>query len=195
MSDVVIIGNVVEENNDKKEIAWQITDFFAVAENKKEIQSPQFSFADVSWHLRIFLKSTEKIGFMNLVLMKVGDLNCSVEYNFGLKTLNSGVEHLKKAVFEKIVRGEYEGSESFFLKLSEIKEKKSVLSDVFTILCTLKREALPSDILKLTSKQADIKQNKIQSIFLCSVLYQTAAAQTFISSSSRLQFQDYLKPI
>lgn len=68
MSDVIVIGNVVEKNNEVKEFEWEITDFFTVAENKREIISPRFLFADMSWQLRLYPKSIMKAGFMNLLV-------------------------------------------------------------------------------------------------------------------------------
>lgn len=132
----------VEQWHNETEIEWAITDIFSLAENKNVINSRTFHFANISWLLKLKLKSDIKRGCMCLFLGKIDSHDCSVEYDFGLKKPDYSVEHLTKGIF----KGVRKWSGPCYIKLSKVKKRKSELvsSGALKITCKLKREATDS---------------------------------------------------
>lgn len=147
MANLKKIGNI-KKRHDETEFEWEITNFFTIAENEENFTCP-FSFVDTSWHFRIYPRSARKPGFVNMLLVQVGDLECSVEYNFGLKKVDGSVsaEHLSKGILtvnsENFTENEmlHRYTDFLFFKLSEVRKRKSEFSfsDTLTVTCTLKR--------------------------------------------------------
>lgn len=146
MSDAEEIGNVMKKH-DGAEFEWKINDFFSVAENKTVMKSPPFYFVDSTWCFRLYFKSQSE--FAIHLVEKMGHLDCSVEYHFGLKKLDSTVEHLTKGnlsvksdtlVLTNGISCRF--SNIAFFELSDVQQRKSELapSDVLTVTCTLKCE-------------------------------------------------------
>lgn len=140
----------VEKRQDETEFEWKITDFFTTAENKDVFVCPTFSFVDTSWYFRMHPRSTTKYGFVNLFLIQMGNLDCSVEYNFGLKNVDGSVsiEHFSKGVLTTKSNNWHENgiiyryTDSLFFTLSEVRQRKSEFasSDTLIVTCTLKRQ-------------------------------------------------------
>lgn len=125
-----------------KEIEWEIVNFFSIAESGKDyLDSPSFSFANVSWYLSLLPRSSVKPGFMNLHLNHLGGgqqlFGKRVEFYYGFKKIDGSVEQLNKGTFEESTSHiDY----YYFFKLSDIQQRKSELapSDKLIITCTLK---------------------------------------------------------
>lgn len=158
MTNIEKIGKI-EKRQDETEFEWKITDFFTIAENKDVLVCPSFSFVDTSWHFRMHPRSIAKYGSVNLFLVQVGNLECSVEYDFGLKKVDGSVsvEHLSKGVLTTKSNSwndngiTYRYTDSLFFILSEVRQQKSEFapSDTLIVTCTLKRQSIHSQQAKM----------------------------------------------
>lgn len=145
MCDIGNTGNV-EEKHEEKEIEWKISDFSSFAENRLEIRSPDFSFANSLWYLRLHPKSGARPGFMCWCLWSTKSPKCSVEYSCGLKKQDGSVEYLRKGILKENHPYSFFGT-LYYIKISEIQQRKSELvpTNVLIITCTLKRITTDSD--------------------------------------------------
>lgn len=142
MCDTENTGNV-EEKYEEKTIEWKIADFFPFSENRTEIRSSAFYFANGLWHLRLLPKSRLQPGFMYWCLANTKGPRCSVEYSYGLRKQDDSVEYLSKGILQE----KDEHSPLYYIEISEIQHRKSELvpSNVLNITCTLKRITTDSD--------------------------------------------------
>lgn len=154
MTSVEKIGKI-EKRQDETEFEWKITNFFTIAEKEDVLVCPTFSFVDTSWHFRMYPRSTTKYGYVNLFLTQMENLECSVEYNFGLKKVDNSVsvEHITEGVLTTKSKSwqdngiTYRYSDSLFFVLSEVRQRKSEFtsSDTLTVTCKLKRQNIHSN--------------------------------------------------
>lgn len=146
----VAIGNI-EIRHDETELEWKIPDFFTNAETKWRLVCRTFAFLDVSWFIQMFPKSNRKPGFVDMHLLKNGNLEYSVNYYFGLKKLDGSVsgEHLCRGIIHVESQNRradnklfMDSTDHFVFRLSEIQQRNSefLSSDTLTVVCRLKCE-------------------------------------------------------
>lgn len=133
------VGEVENISYGIKHFKWTILDFFTIVEDKKctRCDCPTFSFADTSWHLRLYPNWWNDHEFSQLVLYNDTERDYLVEYNFGLRKCDGTMEHLLSG----ILKGDQLSSDQFnFVKKSELLWRKSELvpGDVLTVVCTVK---------------------------------------------------------
>lgn len=129
---------------EETEIKWKIADFSLCPENDV-LQSSDFCFGNVSWHLEMYKNCSITEEFLRLYLYNDVVRDYSVEYSFGLEKHDGSIEQLIKGILK--------GSQNFqlrnearFIKKSELHKRKSELvpCDILTVRGRLKFETVSS---------------------------------------------------
>lgn len=141
-------GNI-KEIYEEREIEWHIDSFSSIVEDKI-LESPTFLFENSTWFFRFRPNDSSMPGFAAFGLHGKKPWEYSVKYDLGFKKLDDSIEQLSKGIFE----GNGAKFCDIFFKLSEILEQKDDVAslNVFTIICTLKRESVHSDQQRVRNK-------------------------------------------
>lgn len=149
MTTIGRVNNVPVESNVLRkgyEIEWKITNFSTLSdESCIYYHSPQFSFDDKSWYLRIYpnghpwRKSVGCIGLYLFLEKSRFDISIRIEFTLGLKKLHGKKlsEHHYEYTFKNDDRGY--GVRGCFCRSELFEEKSDFLpNDVLTIFCHFK---------------------------------------------------------
>lgn len=120
---------------------WRIPDFFSISEYKSDAynESPTFSVAGMPFYFRLYPRNPIHPEAAWCYLKSDTTRDFHVEYNFGLKKLDSSVEQLQGG----IIKGrETCGISTGYLYITDLLMRKSELvpDNVLTLTCTFKPE-------------------------------------------------------
>lgn len=133
------IGEIKNFPYEIKHFEWRIPDFFTIVEDKIVFfyESPAFSVADTSWHLRLHQIPFDSLSFPQLFLYNNNKIKQEylVEYFVGFKSYDGRIKHFGCG----ILKGDQLHSNKHKIDTSELMQEKSKLvpDNVLTITCTL----------------------------------------------------------